>query len=185
MREQMMTTRPFAVAAALGETLLMACPPEPPLCEFGDEEGCDAGTPPPDLCNSREEALTGAQCQLTLGTQIADRFIGHSGDQDFYSVQLGALTPRTLLHVNGGYGVPATPVNFAINILNEAGTSSGARRVDKHGQAAPRPVDIIVPFSESNAKLIILVGDEALVQVPPYDVRNPYALVVETLENPV
>lgn len=185
----MKTTRPFglALSACLA---LMACPPEPPKCEFGDEEGCDAGAPPPDLCNSVEEALSDAQCQLALGQQLADlaptggRYIGFSGDQDFYSAAMGTLKANSLLHVNGGYVVPATPVNFAINILNEAGTTSLFRRVDRHGQAAPKPVDIIIPFSQSGAKIIVLVGDEGVVQSPPFDVRSPYQLMVETIDNP-
>lgn len=178
------------LAAALCAGLLLACPPAVEPCVFGDEPSCDAGTaPPPDVCNSVEEALTDDQCKLTPGTTLADRYVGHNGDQDYYSVKLGALTPRSLLHVTGGYGVPATPVNFAVNVLNvdlttRQTTTSVAREIDRHGQAAPRPVDIIVPFSQSNADLIILVGDEGVLQNPPFDVRNPYALMVETLENP-
>lgn len=177
------------LAAALCAGLLMACPPPQDPCIFGDEPSCDGGTaPPPDLCNSVDEALTDDQCKLTLGATLSDRYIGANGDQDYYSVKLGALTARSLLHVTGGYGVPATPVNFAINVLNvdlatRQTTTSVAREIDRHGQAAPKPVDIIVPFSQSNADLIILVGDEGLPQ-QPYDVRNPYALKVETLENP-
>jgi hypothetical protein len=173
-----------AVAVAVGASLLLGCPTKEDPCVFGDEEGCVVGAPPPDLCNSISEALGDDQCKLTLGTALTDRYIGASGDQDYYSAQLGALTPRSLLHVTGGYGVPATPVNFAINILDEGGTTSIMRRVDKHGQAAPRPVDIIVPYTTSNSKIIVLVSDEAIVQSPPYDVRNPYSIMVETMENP-
>ena len=169
-------------------TALTGCPQKTQDCIFGDEEGCDAGTPPPDLCNSIEEALTDPQCKLGLGPDggFFDRFIGAPGDQDWYLAELpGGLTARSLLHVNGGYGVPNTAVNFAVNVLREDGASSIAREVDKHGQAAPKPVDIILPFSESNAKLLILVGDEASSSLQkPYDAWSPYGIYFEVLDNP-
>src|SRR6185503_15651774 len=131
--------------------LLAACPGGAPPCETGAEESCPLDEPPPDVCNSREEALSDPACALTLGQARLD-FLSFSGDQDWFSAKLpGDLTARSLLHVLGGYGAPNTPVSLSLNVLREDGAASIAHEVDKHGAAAPRPVDIILPFSEANA----------------------------------
>ncbi|MBI3186018.1 MAG: cell-cell cohesion protein MtsF [Myxococcales bacterium] len=164
---------------------LFGCPPPPPPeCIEGDEPTCpDAGQPPADLCNSVEEALSLPECQLTLG-QAHQAYISFSGDEDFYMAQMPALTARSLLHVNAGYAVPNTAVNLSVNLLREDAKTSLGRKVDRHGQAAPKPLDIIVPFSESNARVVVLVGDEGAGLTPNFDAKNPYNLKVEVLDNP-
>ena len=150
--------------AALG---LMACPPPSTECVTGNEAGCDAGGPPPDFCNSQAEAdADPAHCALTVtsggaapvrkdGVYISKMLDG-GVDQDWYVAQLPALTPRSLVHINGGYQATQTAVNFQLNVLREGGSglTSLAAAVDHHvGGAAPKPVDIIFPFVESNTKL--------------------------------
>ncbi len=170
--------------AALCALLLCGCPAPSPECIEGDEPTCpDAGGPPPDVCNSAQEALSDASCELALG-QVRQAFISFGGDQDWYLARMPALTPRSLVHLSGGYGAPATAVNLSLTLLAEDGKTSLAQKVDRHGQAAPRPVDIILPFSQSNAKLLVLVGDEAGTAVPRFDVKNPYSVKIEVVENP-
>jgi hypothetical protein len=165
------------LAAALA---LVGCVKDPP-----PEEEEDAGTPPPDVCNSREEALTLPECQLILGQVRAD-YLSFAGDQDWFSFQVPAdANARTLLHLTGGYAVPNTAVNLALNLLREDGQTSLARKSDRHGQAAPRPVDIILPFAEPNARLVVLVSDDPVVTSRPnFDLRAPYQLMVEVVEDP-
>jgi hypothetical protein len=167
---------------------LSACPPASAPCETGDEPSCDAGTPPPDVCNSKEEALSSAACQLTLG-QAKEGFIStladKSRDRDWYSVQMpGNLTARSLLQVRAGYSAPQTAVNFAVNVQRTDG-SSVVSGIDKRvGAAAPRPVDLILPFAESNAKLLLLVNDDGASTQVKVDNRNAYSIVVNVLDNP-
>lgn len=184
-------------AAALVAAGLSACPPPNTECIDGTEETCDAGAPPPDFCNSQEEAdQDSANCHLTVTTGGAEpslkegvylsRLEDGGVDRDWYVAQLPTLTPRSLLHINGGYQVPLTAVNFQINVLKQgaSGVTSIATAVDRRaGGAAPKPVDIILPFSESNAKLYLLVSDEGGAQVR-VDNRNTYSLYVEVEENP-
>ncbi len=177
-----------------------SCGPGKQECITGDEDVCDGGSVPDDTCNSPEEAFSVDGCKVKVGdgcpaakngpaavalegyiTTLADG--GY--DRDFYSAQLpDGLTPRCLLHVSGGYSVPQTAVNFALNVLAENGTTSIMSGIDKHGAAAPKLVDLIKPFSESNAKLLIQVADEGATIVPKVDNRNAYQLKVEVLENP-
>jgi hypothetical protein len=185
----------FSVVVALAVT---ACPPPTPTeCIEGDEDVCDAGTLPPDFCNSPEEAeADSVNCHLTVTTGgeparksgvYLSRLPDGGRDQDWYFAQLPGLTPRSLLHVNGGYSAPQTAVNFSLNVLTasaDGGLASIATAIDRRtGGAAPRPVDIVMPFSQSNAKLFLLVADELGPQVR-VDNRNPYSLFVEVIENP-
>jgi hypothetical protein len=175
---------------------LSACPPPPIECIDGTEEVCDGGALPPDFCNSAEEAASDqANCHLTVTTGGAmpvrkenvylSRLDDGGVDQDWYLVQMpGGLTPRTLLHVVGGYSAPQTAVNFSLNLFREADSRSVITGVDRHGAGAPRPIDVIVPFGESNARLIALVADEASGGRVRVDNVNPYSLYVEVLENP-
>ncbi len=185
-------------ASLLSLSLFTACPPEVPVeCIEGDEDVCDAGSLPPDFCDSPEEALSDAEnCHLTVTTGGAMMVrkqgvylsrLGDGGvDRDWYFAQLPALTPRSLLHVSGGYQVPQTAVNFSLNVLKESpdgGLASVVTGIDRHGAAAPKPVDLVVPFAESNAKLFLLVSDEGGAQVR-VDNRNTYSIGVEVIENP-
>lgn len=158
--------------------LCWGCEPAPV-----EEEELPEFVPPPDICNKQEEALTTAACALPLG-QVQRELIGALGDQDVYVVQIPAgLTARSLLHVRGSYSVPATAVNLSINVLRLNGMSiaSGA---DVHSQAAPKPVDMIVPFDESGTKILVMVSDLATGGRQHLDLRAPYSLLVELVENP-
>lgn len=186
------------VASVCWLSFLTGCPPKVVECIDGSEETCDAGSLPPDFCNSQEEALADStNCHLTVTTAGAavirkqdvylSRLSDGGVDQDWYFAQMpGGLTARSLLHVNGGYQVPQSAVNFSLNILKQggAGLTSVATAIDKHSPAAPKPVDVIVPFAESNAQLFLLVADEGGSGTPRVDNRNPYSLYVEVIENP-
>jgi hypothetical protein len=190
---------PRAAIAAASLAALTACPPAAPVeCIEGDEEVCDAGLPP-DACDSQQEALDDAErCHLTVGTspgqdvRKAGLYISTLGDggvdQDWYFAQLPATVgARSLLHVNGGYTAPQSAVNFSINVLRalpDGGLTSIASGVDRHGAAAPRPVDLILPFTEPSARLFLLVGHEQLGSQAKVDNRNPYSMLVEVLDNP-
>jgi hypothetical protein len=170
------------------------CPGMTVECIDGTEDTCDAGSLPEDFCNSPQEANDDAtRCHLVVTSGGAtpnrkqdvyiSRLADGGVDRDWYVAQLPSLTPRSLLHVNGGYQAPQTAVNFSLNVVKADGTSSVVNGVDRHGASAPKPVDLILPFSESNAKLLVLVGDEGGAQ-PKVDNRNPYSLMVEVMENP-
>lgn len=167
------------IACSCLSAALLGCPGEGGT---GEEDG---GAPPPDLCNSKEEAF-GADCTLALGGEPRLAYIGESGDQDWYGIQLpSTLTPRSLLHVTGGYAVPNTAVNLGFNILRADGTMSVAQASDRHLQAAPKPVDIIVPFSESGAKLVVQVADDPVNPTRPlFDALAAYSIRAEVVENP-
>ncbi|WP_375771160.1 cell-cell cohesion protein MtsF [Archangium gephyra] len=139
-----------------------------------------------DLCNSREEALSSPECQLTPGVALEDRYLSFERDNDWYSVQIPATVgPRSLLRVTAVYPVPITAVNLSVSLLREDGTALVPRQVDVHGQGQPRPVEFLLPFTEPGAKLLLLLGDEpANPSRPGYDARNPYSLRVEVVDNP-
>jgi hypothetical protein len=167
--------------------LLAACPGEEP------PDDPDGGTVDrPDPCNSREDALTKPECELTLGQQVEGyiSFVADSvhptSDQDWFSVRIPATAnARTLLRINAGYLAQSTAVNLAVGLLREDGQVSLARKVDNHGQGSPRPIEIILPFTEPNARLLLLVADEPTIPSrPQFDARAPYFLKVEVLENP-
>ncbi|HZI14448.1 MAG TPA: hypothetical protein VE153_29040, partial [Myxococcus sp.] len=158
----------------------------------------DAGTPSVvDLCNSREEALTQEDCALRPG-QPLERFLAlegdvQAGDQDWYRIELPANTSaRTLLNVKGAYLAASTAVNLSITVLEPGGGTNGndialAKKEDKHGQGAPRPVDMVLPLRQSLAgkTLLVLVQDSPDVPTRPnFDARSPYRLTVEITENP-
>jgi hypothetical protein len=181
----MMKTSWLLIAAA---TLLCACPP-PPKCNPEEEDcGSDAG-PPPDVCNTKEEALSLAECSITVST-TRDAGVAKLGylsiamDQDWYSATLPTLTARSLVHVTAGYSAPATPVNLAISVLKEDGVTGLARKIDRHGAAAPKPIDIVFPFSESNTRLLLVLSDEGATNKSIIDVRNQYAVTVDVFDNP-
>ncbi|GMU63474.1 MAG: hypothetical protein AMXMBFR34_52370 [Myxococcaceae bacterium] len=188
-----------ASIAVLALGAFTACPPSGPQeCIEGDEEVCDAGLPE-DFCDSIEEAEADSEhCHLTVGTMAGqmvrktDLFISTLGDggidKDFYFAQMpGTLTPRSLLHINGGYQAPQSAVDFSINVLQrqaDGGLGSVVAGSDRHGAGAPRPVDIIIPFADANAKLFVLAAHEQLNSQVKVDNRNPYSLLVEVLDNP-
>lgn len=185
---------PCASFAALA---LMACPPASNQCVTGNEAGCDAGGPPPDFCDSQAQADSDpTHCLLTVTTGGAaparrdglyiSKMTDGGVDQDWYVAQLPAMTARSLVHVNGGYQATQTAVNFQLNVLQDGagGLTSLATAVDHHvGGAAPKPVDIIFPFAESNAKLYVLAKDEGGAQLR-FDNRGTYGLYIEVQENP-
>ncbi|HLM42362.1 MAG TPA: cell-cell cohesion protein MtsF, partial [Myxococcaceae bacterium] len=82
---------PFVRLLPLVLLVLTACPK-------GPDETPDAGEQEvADLCNTREEALGSAQCQLEPG-QALERHISFGGDKDWYSVRLpSTLGPRSLV----------------------------------------------------------------------------------------
>jgi hypothetical protein len=157
--------------------LLCACEPEPEPDPFGE----DPGPPPQDACNTQDDAANVAECALTLGS-TRQEFIGLPGDVDWFSARMpSGLTARSLLHVAAGYSTPATSVNLSLNVLREAGASIAAA-VDKHGQAAPKPIDLTVRFAESGARVMFFLGDDQ--SGKHYDYRSPYALKVEVIDDP-
>jgi hypothetical protein len=160
--------------------LLAACPGE------GGPDEPDGGSQTlPDPCTSRQEALSLGECELTLG-QERQGYISFAGDEDWYSVRVPATAnPRTLLRITAGYLAQSTAVNLSVNLLTETDETSLARRVDKHGQGAPRPVEIIIPYDKPNTRLLVLVEDEPTTpSLPQFDARSPYFLKVEVLDNP-
>lgn len=183
----------FVAAVSL---LFTACPENTDPCLENPDE-CDAGGLPPDFCNSQEEAESDStNCHLTVTTGGAEparktgvylsRLADGGVDNDWYFAQLPALTERSLLHVNGGYQVPQTAVTFGLNVLKQGanGPVTIVNGIDNHGASAPRPVDLIIPFSESNAKLWVLVNDQGSGTQLHVDNRNTYSVYVEVLENP-
>lgn len=166
-------------------------------CSSGGDDGDeDAGTNPvEDLCNSREEALTLPECELKPGESL-DRFLVQAGetkagDQDWYRIVLPESTSaRTLLNVNGAYIASSTAVNLSITVLAPtAGGGEGAlaKKEDKHGQGAPRPVDMVVPLRDDlkSKTLLVLVQDSPDVPTRPnYDAKSPYRLTVQIATNP-
>ncbi len=168
-----------SLKAALLLASLAACKEPAPI----DEEP-DAGVVP-DLCNSRDEAASGEACALVQG-EVKGGHISFAADEDWYRINAPAtLTPRSILHVSGGYAVPATPVSLTLNLLREDGLTSLLRKVDRPGQGAPKALDLILPFSTANAILFLKVSDEQTNPTrPAFDVRAPYQLSVEVLENP-
>ncbi|MBL9037516.1 MAG: hypothetical protein JNG84_03270 [Archangium sp.] len=179
--------------------VLLGCPKDDAECITGDEPVCEEGQLPEDRCNSPEEAQSDPRCAVTVGSgcpaggQAAVALEGYistladgSADKDWYLAQLpDGLNPRCLLHVTAAYAAPQTAVNLLLNVLRDDGARSVASGIDNHGAAAPKPIDLIVPFSESNAKLLIQLSDKddnALMR--KVDNRNPYQLLVEVLENP-
>ena len=188
--------RTAATVVASLSLLFTACPPAVDPC-VEDPSQCDAGGLPPDFCNSQEEAeADSTNCHVTATTNGAaampktgvylSRLSDGGVDTDWYFVQLGELNARSLLHVTGGYQVPQTAVNFSLNVLTEngSGLKSIVSGVDNHGAAAPKPVDLIVPFSTSNAKLWIVAADQGTGSQIRVDNRNPYSLAVEVRDNP-
>lgn len=164
--------------------LLLGCP-KPVMCN-PEEEICDTDAgPPPDTCNTREDALSDPQCEIIVGSDAGVRsFISVAADQDWYMAKTGTLDNRSLVHIVGGYGAPATPVNLALSVLKEDGVTGLARKIDKHGAAAPRPVDIVFPYSVSDSKLLIVVADEQASNKGIFDVKNQYEVKVEIIQNP-
>ena len=178
-------SHPALRAAVLVTALaLTACPgPE-------TTPDADAGMPPPDVCNSIDEALNDPQCELMLGESLQGFIHPPSetqpADRDWYSFRVPAdANPRTLIHLRGGYAAPMTAVNLSLNLLEEDGQTSLVRKSDRHGAAAPRPVDIVLPFEKANARLLVLVTDDAAnPSRPGSDLRNPYSLSVQVREDP-
>ncbi|HEX5754000.1 MAG TPA: cell-cell cohesion protein MtsF [Archangium sp.] len=150
--------------------VLTACPPQGPA----------------DLCNTQEEALRSRECQLTPGVPLKDRYLSFEHDTDYYSVRMPSdLGPRSVLRVTASYGVSSTPVSLSVRLLHEDGGELAPRRVDAHGEGEPHPVEFLLPFSEPGARLLLQLSDTpANPSQPGYDVRNPYSLRVEVLENP-
>ena len=154
-------------------------------CHGGIDGSADAGGPPPDQCNSREEALSLPECELTLGEEV-QRFLSFAGDQDWYRFRTPATaSARTLIHVTAVYPVPSTAVNLAVNLLRGDGQESLARLVDDHGQAAPSVVSIVRPFATASTDLVLLLEDAPTVASRPnFDLRSPYILKVSVADDP-
>src|SRR5688572_10572883 len=94
----------WGVGIAAGLLWLGCPPPVPP-----DPDG---GEPPPDPCNTVQDALTKLECRIPLdGTAFTDH-IGTPGDVDWFRIELPAgLTQRDLIQVQGVYLFPQTAVN--------------------------------------------------------------------------
>ena len=177
--------------------LNLACSGATQTCPEGED--CeDAGGLPPDFCNSRAEADSDSlNCLLVVNdsagtTRKTDVFISRlpdgGRDQDWYLAPMpGTVTAQSLLHVNAGYSAPQTQVNFSVNVLTEGPTgqlTSIATASDNHGSAAPKPVDIIMPFSTAGAKIYLLVSDLGGDSKVRVDNRNPYSVMVQLRDNP-
>ncbi|MFP2904451.1 hypothetical protein ACLESD_05225 [Pyxidicoccus sp. 3LFB2] len=165
-------------------------------CSSGGDDETDAGTNPvEDLCNSREEALSLAECELKPGEPL-ERFLAQAGevkagDQDWYRIVLPADTSaRTLLNVNGAYLAASTAVNLSVTVLETRDNGSDValvKKEDKHGQGAPRPVDMVVPLREDlkSRTLLVLVQDAPDVLTRPnFDAKSKYRLVMQLATNP-
>ncbi|WP_171818074.1 hypothetical protein [Pyxidicoccus fallax] len=166
-------------------------------CKSGGDDDTDGGTNTPveDLCNSREEALSLPECELKPGEQL-DRFLVQTGevkagDQDWYRIVLPAnANARTLLNVNGAYLASSTAVNLSVTVLGPlptGGEGALVKKEDKHGQGAPRPVDMVLPLRDDlgGKTLLVLVQDAPDVpNRPNYDARSPYRLTVRIEQNP-
>ncbi len=176
-----MKTTGLLIAAAM---FLCACPAPRPCNPDEEDCGSDAG-PPADVCNSRDEALSLPECEILVGADAGkEGYLSVPMDQNWYLAKLPALTARSLVHVTAGYGAPATPVNLAVSVLKENGTTGLARKIDKHLAGPPKPVDIIFPFNEANAKLLIILADEGASSRAIIDVRNRYTVRVDVFDNP-
>jgi hypothetical protein len=194
-------------AVLLGAFALELCAcPSSPLCLTGDEPSCDGGALLPDYCNTRAEADSDpTHCQLTLGSRLTclddagvispDCYLYIStladggADTDWYRAHMpSTLSSRSLLHVNAGYqGVTSTGVNFQVNVLGpgaDGGLTSLATGADVHGTSAPKSVDLVVPFAQSNADVYLLVGAQANGVAISVDNRNPYSVLAEVMDNP-
>jgi hypothetical protein len=146
----------------------------------------------PDLnCNSPQEALANAECRLTLGVE-AQEYIQAPGDQDWWVVNVGALQPRSIVHVTAGYRPPAgqdaggfnTAVNLQMNILDSTNGNVGASlatAVDAHGSASPTILDVTFRYTRNNNDLFILLQDQSGRQ---YDNLSPYFIKVEVVLDP-
>jgi hypothetical protein len=163
---------------------LFACPP-PVTCDPEVEDCTDGGDNlPPDSCNTRDEALSNADCALTSGV-AKEAHISLAGDQDWFLATMPANAgPRTLLHVTAGYSAPATPVNLALTIFREDGKTALTRKIDKHDAKPPAPIDVVLPFGEANARLLLQLSEEGATTTPKFDVRNAYTVKFETMDNP-
>ncbi len=164
---------------------------EPCNPELDDECPFDAGPEPEDFCDSPMEALNDtANCVLPLACGVDAGRLAYINppsdggiDIDWYSASFGTLTARSLLRVYAGYNAPSTPVDLAVGVLNEQASMSLIRVVDNHGQGAPRPIDILMPYTQSNTKLLFLVSDRGG-RPPQFDLRSKYFISVCTQENP-
>ncbi|MFB1483280.1 hypothetical protein [Corallococcus sp. RDP092CA] len=160
-------------------------------CSSGGDDTPDAGTAVvEDLCNSREEALSNADCELKPGVPL-ERFLAltgdvKAGDEDWYSIRVPAsANARTLVHVTGTYLASSTPVNLSVTVMEKDKNTALAAKSDQHGAGAPTPVDLILPYGTPDTQLIVVVRDAPTNPARPnYDARNAYRLTVELLENP-
>lgn len=153
--------------------------------------GCKGGTgqpdagPPPDICNSQQEAVSSPACQLAVnGTTPTAGYISAAGDKDWYSIQLpGTVTARSLLQVTAGYGgALGTPVDFSATLLKSDGNTALSSGVD-HPTGAPHYVNLVVTLDPTyaNQTLLVLVGDSSNTQ---FDDRTPYHIQVTLVDNP-
>jgi hypothetical protein len=188
MRFDVMKTKLMVACCAVS---LLACP-QPEMCINGDEPICegDSGVLRDDSCNSEDEALNNPDCQVVLGSDAGkagyiSQLPDGGFDRDYYSVTMPPnLNALSLLSVQAGYSVPLTPVNFSVNLLKPGGMSLKVGVDKRSGTGAPSPIRFTMPFSESNAKLVLLVGDEGGTLKPRVDNNNPYFIRVAVSPNP-
>ncbi|RKH29332.1 hypothetical protein D7Y13_38955 [Corallococcus praedator] len=160
-------------------------------CSSDGEDTPDAGTGVvEDLCNTREEALTNADCELKPGVPM-ERFLAltgevKAGDEDWYSIRIPATAnARTLVHITGVYLASSTPVNLSVSVQEKDKDTSLVAKSDQHGSGAPRPVDIVLPYGTPDTQLVVVVRDAPTNPArPAFDARNSYRLTVELIENP-
>ena len=167
----------------------------------GSGSGCikgDVGDLPivpithPDLnCNTSQEAATNPDCRLTLGVEKTE-YVQQKGDQDWWVVNVGTVTARSIVHVTAGYRPPAgqdaggfnTAVNFQINVLDSSNGTLGlslASQVDMHGSNPPTVLDFTFRYIKSNNDIYLLVQDASGLQS---DNLHPYFVKVEVLTDP-
>ena len=160
-------------------------------CSSDGDDTPDAGpVVVEDLCNSRDEALTNADCELKPGVAV-ERFLAltgdvKAGDEDWYSIRVPAnANARTLVHVTGAYLSASTPVNLSVTVYERDKNTALVGKSDQHGSGAPKPLDIVLPYGTPDTQLVVVVRDAPTNPArPAFDARNPYRLMVELLENP-
>jgi hypothetical protein len=147
----------------------------------------------PDLdCNTSQAAATNPECRLTLGVEKTE-YIQQRADQDWWVVNVGTVTARSIVHVTAGYRPPAgqdagnfnTAVNFQINVLDSTNGTVGASLAslkDQHGSNPPTVLDFTFRYGlKSNNDLFILVQDAAQLNS---DNLAPYFIKVEVITDP-
>jgi hypothetical protein len=152
-------------------------------------------TIPPNFCTDANAALTNAACQLTLGQWHQD-YLANQHEQFWYSVNVGTVTTRSIVHIIAGYfpppdadgGIPDcktvnfnTAVNLTMVALDQGAQKSLATASDQHGTACPTPMDVTFRYTQSNTSVIIVLNDDNGLKI---DNKNKFSVMVEVLTDP-